>query len=288
MKIDAPRSFQMSEKLQTQSVMQQNKEQAQKRAMKLIKDTHAMEQKLDADMDERRNRVVKLKEESREMSERIKEGEAQKQNLKEMCGVTDDSAEQEELELLEKRRALMHKGMGGALTPEERKRLSEIDARGMTQYQKSCLEINEQSDVDRDKIEQNRKEIIVENSIIRNTKIERLKTRPILEATKAAEKIMDEASREMLEALVEEGRVHQEEEAEKREEQAKERELKEREREERQKEAHEYKEELETMTEALTESEQMREQIQDEVKKMAEKLGLTSEELKGNSVDALL
>ena len=42
------------------------------------------------------------------------------------------------------------------------------------------------------------------------------------------------------------------------------------------------------MTEALTESEQMREQIQDEVKKMAEKLGLTSEELKGNSVDALL
>ena len=93
MKIDAPRSFQMNEKLQMQSAMWQNKEQAQKRAMRLIKDTHAMEQKLDADMDERRNRVVKLKEESGEMSERIKEGEAQKQNLKEMYGVTDDSAE---------------------------------------------------------------------------------------------------------------------------------------------------------------------------------------------------
>ncbi len=288
MKIDAARSFQMSEKLQTQSVMQQNKEQTQKRAMRLIRDTHAMEQKLDADMDERRNRVVKLKEESQEMSERIKEGEAQKQKLKDIYGITDDSAEQEELELLEKRRAFMHKGMGGALSLEEQKRLSEIDARGMTEYQKSCLEINEHADVDRDKIEQNHKAIIVENSIIRNTKIERLKTRPMLEATKAAEKIMDEASREMLEALVEEGRMHLEEEADKREEKAKERELEEREREEIGKKAHEYKEEIKDITESLTESEQMQEQIQDEVKKVLEKLGLTSEDIKGISVDEFL
>ena len=67
-----------------------------------------------------------------------------KKTLKEQCNVADDSKEQQDLNLLEKRQEY-RRGVGEKLTRDEWKKLNEIDKQPLTEYQKRALEIHAQA-----------------------------------------------------------------------------------------------------------------------------------------------
>ena len=64
--------------------------------------------------------------------------------MKEQCNVADDSKEQQDLNLLEKRQEY-RRGVGEKLTRDEWKKLNEIDKQPLTEYQKRALEIHAQA-----------------------------------------------------------------------------------------------------------------------------------------------
>ena len=249
-------------------------------AMKLIKDVYASDLKVDEGLQESRNRIAQLRAESEEAEEKLGEFEKRKNALAQEYGVDKDSTEQKDLELLEKRRELQKRGMGASLTQEEQKRLEQIDGEGMTEYQSRCMEIDEQEDPYKDIIEKNRSQIRGQISVISETKLEKLKVRPMLEATQSAGEIMRAASDEALGALVAEGQNYLDEKAEESEEAA-----------QKQKETKEEQEErvdVEKVTDTAVETDQVRMQTQEEVRKILAKLGMTEEDIKGAAVDELL
>ena len=64
--------------------------------------------------------------------------------MKAQCNVADDSKEQQDLNLLEKRQEY-RRGVGEKLTRDEWKKLNEIDKQPLTEYQKRALEIHAQA-----------------------------------------------------------------------------------------------------------------------------------------------
>ena len=273
-------SFQLNGNGQAYDTITQKKQRAQMQAMKLIKDVYASDLKVDEGLQESRNRITQLRAESEEAEEKLGEFEKRKNALAQEYGVDKDSTEQKDLELLEKRRELQKRGMGASLTQEEQKRLEQIDGEGMTEYQSRCMEIDEQEDPYKDIIEKNRSQIRGQISVISETKLEKLKVRPMLEATQSAGEIMRAASDEALGALVAEGQNYLDEKAEESEEAA-----------HKQKEAKEEQEErvdVEKVTDTAVETDQVRMQTQEEVRKILAKLGMTEEDIKGAAVDELL
>ncbi|MGN1159249.1 MAG: hypothetical protein ACI4SE_03540 [Lachnospiraceae bacterium] len=279
-------SFQLNGNGQAYDTVTQKKQRAQMQAMKLIRDVYASDLKVDEGLQESRDRIAQLRAESEEAEEKLGEFEKRKNALAQEYGVDKDSTEQKDLELLEKRRELQKRGMGASLTQEEQKRLEQIDREGLTEYQSRCMEFNEQEDPYKDIIEKNRNQIRGQISAISETKLEKLKVRPMLEATQSAEEIMKAASDEALGALVAEGQNYLDEKAKESEEAAqKQKEAKEA------KEAKEEQEErvdVEKVTDTAVETDQTRMQTQEDVRKILAKLGMTEEDIKGAAVDELL
>lgn len=268
--------------------IQQKKEQAQKQAMKVVQDTWGRDRKVDDDLNQRREHIRELNQSSRESQERIDELKAQQENLKQAYGVAEDSPEQQELDLLRRRDTAARSGEG--LSEEELQKCNEIEQRGLTDYQKEQLNLDEHIRVQQDVLDENEQQVYMETAVIRGTKLERLKYHHMADARKEAEEIKQAAGDEILGMLMEDAKEHVDEKQEEREEKAEEIKEKKEEQEKLVEKRQEDRKELEELAEDVPVDEMLdlaktQEEVQQEVENIMNKMSLVAEDIKGAVVD---
>lgn len=257
----------------------ERKEQAFEKARKIVSDAFAGEQKIDAELQELRNLSARLTQENKEKLDQISQNNTEMAELKKMYGVAEDSEQQKDLEILMKKNDSLY-DPSVRLTDEEETRYREIMAQGPTEYQSRMMERYEENNRLHRETEENLMAIQANGSAIRFINGERLKTNPIGDAKKAAEKVLEAESEALKGELVGDALDHvQEVFSEKVEEAEKQAEQK-----------AEVEERIEKVQEPATPEDisLMQEQIQAEIDKVLEELKLLAEDLKGNAVDKLL
>lgn len=284
----------------------QKKQQAREQAMKIVGDAWAGEQKIDADIEARRERIKELKNEIGACNKEIQWFEEEASRLQEVYGVADDSKEQQDLELLTKEIDAKIPGKNVSLTKEEREQIAQIKADGLTEYQTRALELKELAgdyEVQKYKLG---KEIEMENAIISATRIERLKSDPMGDARKQADAVVEAASEEIVGMVMEAGVEHVDEKLEEQVEAAKERAEEKEIQEERLENIKEQKEETQETVERskkkqervseeivetsaeLTDIDTKQAEVQKELQEIMDKMKLLAEDIKGAKVDELL
>ena len=260
-------------------------QKARKEALKVVTDTWSGDKKIDNGLKERRERIKSLQEEVGNAKKELAAIEGQKEELQKRYGVDAESAEQKDLELLLKSREA-GRNPKVSLTEEERERLAELQGQKLTEYQNRVLELDSFGDYHRDIIAEDEKQIEIENGIIRETKLERLKKDPMLGAQKQAEAIEEAAGKEILGMVVEEGKEHVDKEQEEKEEQEELLAKRGDEREEAKKRAEALAESL--PTEQLLSLDKIQDDINKEIQNIVDKMKLIEEDIKGAAVDQTL
>ena len=152
------------------------KAQVRKKAMKIIGDAFAGESKIDDDMTNRREKIRSLTREIGDSTKAISDIEASRAALQDKFGVSSDSQEQKDLELLAKGVETGFSGSDVRLTKEEEEQIAKIKAAGLTEYQQQSLALKKSEESYVNELADARNEIQTENAVIRQTKIERLKS----------------------------------------------------------------------------------------------------------------
>ncbi len=295
--------------LQNNNNIELKRKLAQKRAMKIVSDTFASEQKIDGSMDEMR--AQQLKQETLENKKSIKEIQEQREKLMGDYNVTEESQEHKDLELLRKETS------GGKLSDEEKERLATIHENGLTNYQKDMLELDGQEEVYQRLASQKESAFKSISGSLADMQIERLKKHPMVDSTKQADEIMEAANKELVGDLYAEAKDHidekMEEAKEKAEEKAEKKEEEETKEAERKKDKLELEKQIEQAKQNAAEAagseirvpdqpsmdtSDMQEiidqnsngtndttKIEREIEKLVEELGLIMEDLKGSKVD---
>lgn len=235
----------------------QRKQQARQEALKVVKDAWGVDQAIDQCLDESRERIRQMQEEDLQARRELNNINEERQRLKETYGVTDSTPEEK--------------------MPEDYKsRMKELD--DYAAYNEEILRDNEH-------------DTVVENAVIRGTKQERLKKHLMVDAQKSADGILEAASDEIVGMVMDDAREHLDEEQEKREEQAEKIEEKREEMEELQEKRKEREEEMEELLEnvpvdEMLELDRTKQDIQQEIQDIVNKMKLVAEDIKGSMVDA--
>ena len=269
------------------------KEEARKQAMKIVGEAWAGDQKIDEGIEESRAKIREYQRQISEAEGKIREIDDERAALKDTYGITDDSREEQDLRLLEKKQD------GQPLTEEEAERLSQIEAEGITEYQQRSLDLREDRGRYEADLAKAKNGAYAENASIASTKIDRLKHHAMVDAQENAEDIMEAASKEIVGMLLDEAKDHIDEEMEEKKEAAEEKAEKEEEEEEKIEKAKEAKEEKEEFSEeiseqigdmsrVLTEADDIMDDVQREIKKLMDEMKLLDEDLKGAAVDAAM
>lgn len=214
------------------------RKEAQQKAMKIVQGAWGSDQAVDDSIQERRENYDKLKQLKKEAQSVIEDLEGNKAALREEYGITMDSDEQKDLELLEKMQN-QNSGLEEKFTEEEQARLEELMTKPLTDYQKAALDLNKQEIKFKKDIVNFEKGMRSEMDNIREIKLEKLKSDPMVEAQKSAEELLKAASDEIIGMLKDEAVDHIDEELEEKKEEAKEAAEKKEEKEERQEEIEE-------------------------------------------------
>lgn len=270
----------------------EKREEAKKKAMKVVGDAWANEIKIDDDVKGRKDRIKELQSLRREYRDEIEKIEASRGSLREELGIDKNSQEEKDLKLLEKEIDSKMPGSDVKLTDEEQERAFEIRKNGLTEYQERSLEMKDW-EVEYVKADYEAKqEMKFQNQVINQTEIDRLKTHAMVDAGKAKEAILDEANKEIMGMLIDEAKDHVDEKTEEEKETAKEKAEEKEELEARLEKAKEAKKEKEEFVEDIIEgatelvvSTKDIEQAQQEVKDMMRKMKLIEDDIKGAAVD---
>lgn len=191
--------------------IQLKRQQAQKQAMKIVGDTFAAEKEIDQSMTDMADRLDALQKEGYEYHKDLDRIAEKRNGLQENYGVTEDSDEHADLELLRKERKANEPGSNVTLDYEETKRLEKIHEKGLTGYQTDMLELDDQQAVKEKNLSETEAQIESIRASLNDTAIERLKSNPMLEAQKEADKLMEAANKEIIGDLMNESKEHIEE-----------------------------------------------------------------------------
>lgn len=199
------------------------RQQAQKKAMKLVQDAWDTDRKTDQSIAEYEGLADEKKKEILLNRDKIYECRERKENLREGYGVEKDSQEQKDLELLE-RRYYPNNGEFADFdfTEEERKRLKELESEPLTEYQQRCLEIDGEEQIFKIREGKAESALVAYNGAIRSIKQERLKSHEMTDAQNNAKKVMEEAGKDIQGMLWEEAKDQVDETYEEQREEAKE------------------------------------------------------------------
>lgn len=214
------------------------RKEAQQKAMKIMQNAWGSDQEVENSIQERRDHYDKLKRLKEETQSVLEDLEGNKAALREEYGISADSEEQKDLELLEKMQN-QNSGLQEDFTEEELERLGELMEKPLTEYQKEALNLNKQMIKFKKDIVNTEDQMRKEQQNIRDIKLEKLKSDPMVEAQKSAEDLLKAASDEIIGMLKEEAVEHIDEELEEKKEEAKEAAEKKKEKEERQEEIEE-------------------------------------------------
>ena len=174
--------------------------------------------KLDLEMEERSAHADALKEKIAEDNHGIRELDERRESLKKELGIDPDSAEQKDLELMQKANDAKKHPFEEAyqLSDEEKERYKNLPP--VTPYQEAMLLYDAEEDERRKGIDRNQKEIRVDNATNEATKLALLKVHPMVDAMKEADAMMDQALKDMVSSLLEKGTEKVDEEKEERQE----------------------------------------------------------------------
>ena len=272
--------------------IQEKREQAQKQAMKIVGDTWGNDQKLDDDLDNRREKVKECQEKIGAANDELLEIKNRRIQLREEMGIAEDSEEEQDLKLLEKEIDSYKSGSDIRLTKEERERIAQIKAKGLTGYQERSLAMKNGGALYETEINEASREMQGENAAIKSIELERLKKDPMVGAQKAKDEILEQASDQIVGMLMEEAKDKIDEEMEEKKDAAEKAEEKKEEEEERTEKQDEKKakeeqlrDQIKASTELMTKSDELLEDVQKEVKKILDEMKLLEEDLKGAAVD---
>lgn len=273
-----------------QDKVMQKRMEARKKAMKIVIDQYERDKKIDDDLVERQEHIKELAGRLKEEQDGLESVEQEKENLRKMYGVAEDSQEQADTLLLLKNarneRRLYTREEEIPLTEEEQERLQNMPP--LTEYQERVLGTEKDRERHLININDIKAEMQVDVAVIKSTKLALLKVHPMVDADKAADKILDNASKEIIGILREEAKDHIDEEQEKVEEAAEEKKEEKEEQEAKIEKAEERKEEAEInskITKSLSQMEDTQKKVEEEIKKMLLEQKLIEEDLKGIMAD---
>lgn len=268
------------------------KKQAQEKAMKIIYDAFSGEKAIEDDLDARRLNIERQSQIVKENNDFIYDIEAARNELRQQYQMDAESEEEKDLELLVKEAESQFKGSTTTLTEEEQERLKEIKAAGLTEYQQRSLSMKKKEAPYVAAVYDAKTQIQIENAVIRQVNLERLKSNPMAKAKDKAENVMKAAGDEIMGMLIEEGREHMDAVREEKVEKAEERAEKQEAQEEKIEAVKEKKEEQEELAEIIREinidiMDKATEvsDAQREIKNMMSKMKLIEEDVKGATVD---
>lgn len=270
--------------------VRQRKDRARERAMKVVNDAWGGDRQLDDEIGRSRDRIKELRQHNNELRNELKELAEKSEKLTADYHIEEDSAEQQDLELLKKANGARYSWSGLELTDEEKARVKEIMAGGLTAYQERALELDRQTWGHRDAVYRNELEITQENAIIRGVREARRKVHPMLDAQKRAEEIEDAAREEIVGMAVAESKEHLDEAQEERQEQAEEIKEEQEKREEILEEREEREDALEELAEGLAvdngaDVNQTLSEVRRQIQGIVNEMNLVIEDIKGAQVD---
>lgn len=243
----------------------------ERQALKIKLDQMISDDEYNQEMKSHLEREAELKQDALNNQKEAKAIENVKKVVKEAYGVEDGSEEQQKLEEIE---ALRKKQKSGEiLTPEESERLRKTD--DLTDYQKLMLEYDDAMDEYKKRAEDLARLAEAHGSAVEGMKQALLKVHPMVDASKKANEIIQEALKEEQNTLMDEMKENYDKKVEEEKEKAE--------------EAKEKSEELHNTSEEETPGEELQsilEAVADaEQRQNSKKTLLLEEDLKGIEVD---
>lgn len=284
----------------------QIRDQAKKKASKIIGDVFASEKKLQQQITDMKEKSLELTDVRKMSMEELKKAEENRSDLMASYNVSEDSDEYRDLELLRRERDAIP-NTESALTSEEERELARIHEQGISDFQRDMLEQDDISKYYEEKLQSAESGIAGISSSLRQIQIDRLKSHPMLDAQAQAEEVMIQAGKEIMGEFRKEGMDYIEEKLDEVVEKAKEEAEKKEELEEKIEERKEKKEELEEQIQAVKEGVEEKEesipepdfdlmtsyndtknQADKELERLIENLELIMDDLKGAEIDVNL
>ncbi len=203
----------------------EKRKEAQEKAMKIMEDAWARDREIDDSITKRKNHYEEMKAEMAQNNTEIVRLQSEEDALKETYQIDPESQEQKDLELLEKQQDI-DKGLidPNELTEEEKQRLEELNNQPQTEYQERALALHDRAGVfkvRRDEAETKMKDDLADIRGIKQGRLQQKRT-PMQEAQAAIEEIYEEASKEIISMIKEDGIEHIDEVQEENEEKAEE------------------------------------------------------------------
>ena len=276
---------------------------ARKQAMKLVMDAFDKERGTDRSLDEIRENRADAEKDLAERQDRVRSIKEKVANYAKDHGITEDSREQKDLELIQRvrdyKREDIASAMGdplGCLTDDERERYGTVLKKGLTEYQKLALDADDEIHNAHIEIDQDKQMVEAYNSAIRGIKLESLKDQSMVKAQKGKDEIMQAAAKDVISSIVQEAVQHIDEEIEETREEAEEKAEKQaeekekaakREEEKKEKEILEGEAKLERLNSQSVSADQQG-QVNTEIQNILNKLSLLEEDIKGIEVNKQL
>ena len=180
-----------------EDLVEEKRKKAKSLAMEIMLDVYNSDKKLDDTAEEKSAHAKKLYAENEETRSMISDIQKEKENTNELYGVTEDSEEAKDLDILRRGRDSMGNPQA-VLSDEEYARYKELYAKGLSDYHQRMLSLDNDEKTCRQKISDNMKGIVGDYAFNRNLAIERLKTHDMLDAKKQGQQITEAASKEII------------------------------------------------------------------------------------------
>lgn len=299
--------------------IEQKREMARKRALKIVDDAFSGEKKIDDDIKARMELIKRYESMQGEANRSLSDIDERMEQLRQEYDVDPDSQEQKDLDILIEYRRLSkrHPDQLEFMAPQDLERSKQLykqgQSEGYTEYQARALDMDKGKESYLDQLEEAKKGLIEENAAIRGIQKERLKYHPVLDAVQQSQQVMENASKEITGMLIDEAVDHIDEKAEEEFEKAEEKKEEKKEEEERIEEIQERREEMEALadpekaerehkraeddtdpmygdvlTEAILKMDGIKNDVQQEVSDMVSKMKIAAEDLKGLKVDEMI
>lgn len=272
------------------------KQEAQKKAMDIIKNANKSVSSIDDMLTERQERIKELEADSTAKLQEMSKIDDQMNEIKAQYGVQDDSKEQKDLDLLLKEQESLKPGSQVTLSQEEKDEIANMGE--TTDYQKQALDLNEGRLKYKYEVKQNAMETSANKKTISAITIEAGKTHEMVDANVEADKLLKESAKDAAAALLDEAKEHVDDKMEETVEEAKENAEEKKEEKEKLEEAKEEREAAEqksnpvsTTKEATVVDAQDTTQmvnVQNQIKKIVQEDLLLDEDLKGIQIDSEL
>ncbi len=184
--------------------MEEKKLNAQKKAWKIVSEANTKENMVDENISNMQKKIEGWKQSSQTLQKEIDQIHDNIDQLKEEYGVSDDSQEQKDLELLMKQQAKIQGDTGIELTKEESDRLASMGE--LTDYQTRALGYSESLHIKSEEIKQNNEQIKNVNTTINGIKVDRCKSHAMVDAIVESDQLLETISKEIAGQLITEAK----------------------------------------------------------------------------------